>query len=337
MKRLLILVFFVSILCFAQTINAQICTLTASGATYTIPAASHYDATQTSNLTGVGTGDYMFEDGWWFRVSGDTQEFFFPAPSTTTCAGANGTITWTDVNGRGLFSATNTLNLTSTVANTGLLTLTMSITNLTGSPLVISLFHGADFDVNGTAGTDSATLLTANNHIRITDSTAGFAEYRAFNPAANAFLVRPFAATTDVFGLLGNTAVNNFDNSGLPATNFDFTGAFQWDLNIPANGTASVSVILSGNSALTSAAGVSISGYVASSRGTAIPSTIMTLTGSDGVTRSARTNSFGYYNFDNVRVGETYILNASRKGYVFAPQVVSVSDHISELNFIANE
>ncbi len=338
MKRLLILVFFVSILCFAQTINAQICTLTASGATYTIPAASHYDATQTSNLTGVGTGDYIFEDGWWFRVSGDTQEFFFPAPSTTTCAGAAGTITWTNVNGRGLFSATNTLNLTSAVANTGQLTLTMAVTNLTASPLVISLFHGADFDVNGTAGTDNATLLTANSHIRITDSTAGFAEYKALNPPSNAFLVRPFAATTDVFGLLADTGLTNFDNSGLPATNFDYTGAFQWNLNIPASGTASVSVVLSGNSALTTtAAGVSVSGRVSSSRGPAIPSTIVTLTGSDGVTRSARTNSFGYYSFDNVRVGETYILNASRKGYVFAPQVVSVSDHISELNFIANE
>jgi len=233
--------------------NAQICTLTSSGATYTIPAASHYDGTQTSNLTGVGTGDYLFEDGWWFRVSGDTQEFFFPAPTTTTCGGATGTITWTDVNGRGLFSATNTLTLSSAAAGMGQLTLTMSITNLTGSPLVITLFHGADFDVNGTAGTDSATLLNANDYIRITDATAGFAEYRAFNPSAIAFMVRPFAAATDVFGLLGDTSPTNFDNSGLPFTNADFTGAFQWNLNIPANGTASATVALSGNSALAKA------------------------------------------------------------------------------------
>ncbi len=233
--------------------NAQICTLTSSGATYTIPAASHYDATQTSNLTGVGTGDYLFEDGWWFRVSGDTQEFFFPAPTTTTCGGATGTITWTDVNGRGLFSATNTLTLSSAAAGMGQLILTMSITNLTGSPLVITLFHGADFDVNGSAGTDSATLLNANDYLRISDSTAGFAEYRAFNPSATAFMVRPFAAATDVFGLLANTGLDNFDNSGLPFTNADFTGAFQWNLNIPANGTASVTVALSGNSALATA------------------------------------------------------------------------------------
>ncbi len=240
------------LLCLAPTVvNAQLCTLTAGGATYTIPAASHYDATQTSNFTGVGTGDYIFEDGWWFRVSGDTQEFFFPAPTTTTCAGAGGTITWSDVSARGLFSATNTLALSSSAANTGELVLTMSITNLSAvNPLTITLFHGADFDVNGTAGTDNATLITPNTHMRVTDTTAGSADYRASSPAASAFLVRPFAATTDVFGVLGDTSLNNFDNTTLPLNSADFTGAYQWDLNIPASGTSSVSVALTGNVAL---------------------------------------------------------------------------------------
>ncbi len=228
--------------------HAQICTLTAGGASYVIPAASHYDTTQTSNLTGVGTGDYVFEDGWWFRANAATQESFFPAPSTTTCAGAAGTITWTDVGTLGLFSATNTLALTSAAANTGELILTMSITNLSAvNPLTLALFHGVDFDVNGSAGTDSATLLNANNYMSITD--VGTAEYRAFNPPADAFLVRPFAATTDVFGVLGDTAITNFDNSGLPATNFDFTGAYQWNLTIPPSGTAAVSVALNANAA----------------------------------------------------------------------------------------
>lgn len=228
--------------------GAQLCTLTGGGATYTIPATSHYDATQTSNFTGVGTGDLLFEDGWWFRVAGDAQEFFFPAPTTTTCAAGAGTITWADVSARGLFSASNTLSLTSPGAGMGELILTMSITNLSASnPLVITLFHGADFDVNGTAGTDNATLLNANNYIGMTDTTLGAAEYRAHNPAANAFLVRPFAATTDVFGLLGNVAVDNFDNTTLPAASIDITAAFQWDLNIPPSGTASVSVALNSN------------------------------------------------------------------------------------------
>ena len=44
--------------------QAQLCTVVAGGANYTIPAASHYDNSQTSNFTGVGTGDQLFEDGW---------------------------------------------------------------------------------------------------------------------------------------------------------------------------------------------------------------------------------------------------------------------------------
>ena len=241
--------------------SAQLCTLTAGGATYTIPAASHYDTSPTVNYTGVGTGDYLFEDGWWFRVSGDTQESFFPAPNTTACAAGAGTISWTDVSARGLFSATNTLALTSAAAGTGELVLTMSITNLSAvTPLTISLFHGADFDVNGTAGTDNATLLNANDRIRITDTTAGFAEYGGLNPSANAFLVRPFAATTDVFGLLGNAVVDNFDNSGLPGVSFDFTGAFQWDLVIPPSGTSAVSVLLNGNVVLATLPEIAVTG-----------------------------------------------------------------------------
>ena len=239
-----------AVLVMAPTVAyAQICTLTAGGATYGIPAASHYDTSPTSNFTGVGTGDMLFEDGWWFRAAGDTQETFFPGPATTTCAGAAGTITWTDVAGRGLFSATNTLTLVSPGAGMGEVILTMAITNLSATtPLVISLFHAADFDVNGSAGTDNATLLNANNYIRIADTTTGVAEQRGFGPPANAFLVRPFSATTDVFALLSDALVNNFDNTTLPAGPIDYTGAFQWNLTIPASGTQSVSVALNGNS-----------------------------------------------------------------------------------------
>ncbi len=229
--------------------HAQICTLTASGATYTIPATSHYDTTQTSNLTGVGTGDYVFEDGWWFRANAATAEAPFPTPTTTTCAGSAGTITWADVGGGGLFSASNTLTLASAAANTGELILTMSITNLSAAnPLTLALYHGVDFDVNGSAGTDSGVLLNANNYIRFTDTTAGAAEYRGHNPPADAFMVRAFGAT-DVFALLADALVTNLDNTGLPATNIDVTSAFQWNLTIPPSGTQAVSVALNGNAA----------------------------------------------------------------------------------------
>ena len=57
-----ILIGLFAIVAFAPAFaNAQLCTVTAGSASYTIPAASHYDTTQTSNFTGVGAGDYLFE------------------------------------------------------------------------------------------------------------------------------------------------------------------------------------------------------------------------------------------------------------------------------------
>ena len=232
----------------ATPVNAQICTLTASGASYVIPATSHYDTSPSSNLTGVGTGDYLFEDGWWFRVSGDAQEFNFPTPDTTTCAAAAGTITWTNVSARG-FSASLAISISSAAASSGEVLQTMTINNLSAAgPLTLDLFHFADFDVNGSFGTDNATLALANTYIQLTDTTAGTAEYHAFSPNANAFMVRPFSsAGTDVAGLLSDALVTNLDNSGLPFVSGDFTGGFQWSLVIPASGTASVTVAMAGN------------------------------------------------------------------------------------------
>ncbi|MBP9143189.1 MAG: hypothetical protein KBF21_01410 [Thermoanaerobaculia bacterium] len=227
-------------------LHAQACTVASGAATWTIPATSHYDVSPTSNFTGVGTGDYLFEDGWWFRVSGDAQEFFFPAPTTTTCAAAAGTITWSNVSARG-FDASLAVAITSLGAGSGEVIQTMTITNLSdAAPLTIDLFHFADFDVNGTAGTDTATLGNPNTFIQVADTTAGTAEYRAFGPAATSYMVRAFGAA-DVAVLLGDADVDNLDNTGLPFASGDITSAFQWSLVIPALGSASVSVALTGN------------------------------------------------------------------------------------------
>ena len=230
---------------FVNGFDSHACTLTKLNASYSIPETSHYDESQASNFTGVGNGDYLFEDGWWFRVAGDRLESFFPTPTTTTCAGAAGTITWSDVDTRGLFSAVNTLSLGNTTTNASQLQLTMAVTNLsTTTPLVITLFHGADFDVNGTSGGDSAirrVTLEGTYWMEIRDFTAGAAAYTQ-TPPATAFLVRPYGTTTDVFGELFNTTITNFDNTGLPADFINFTGGYQWNLTIPAGATRSVSV-----------------------------------------------------------------------------------------------
>lgn len=61
----------------------------------------------------------------------------------------------------------------------------------------------------------------------------------------------------------------------------------------------------------------------------------VTLTDASGEARTALTNSFGYFRFDSVSAGQTYVFNVSHKRYHFAPQVLSVNEAIENVDFVA--
>ena len=80
------------------------------------------------------------------------------------------------------------------------------------------------------------------------------------------------------------------------------------------------------------AANVSVSGRVlVGSRG--LMNARVTLTDQNGAERSARTTVFGNYRFDEVEAGQTYIVAVHSKRYQFVPQVITVSENLSELYF----
>lgn len=83
------------------------------------------------------------------------------------------------------------------------------------------------------------------------------------------------------------------------------------------------------------AASVTIGGRVLTAKGKAVSRAVVILTAPDGATRRATANSFGYYRFTDVAAGATYVLSASAKGYVFASQVVTVNEELTDLNFTA--
>jgi uncharacterized delta-60 repeat protein len=83
------------------------------------------------------------------------------------------------------------------------------------------------------------------------------------------------------------------------------------------------------------AASATISGKVLSPNGRGIPRTIVHLTDQIGNIKTARTNQFGYYRFDDIEVGQTVILNAYNKQYQFNSQVINLDDSITGLNIIA--
>lgn len=82
----------------------------------------------------------------------------------------------------------------------------------------------------------------------------------------------------------------------------------------------------------TTAASVSIGGRVLSGKRGVSNATIY-MTDQNGNMRTSRTNSFGFYRFEDVEVGQTLIFNLFHKRYQFNPQVVSVMEQMSELNF----
>lgn len=84
------------------------------------------------------------------------------------------------------------------------------------------------------------------------------------------------------------------------------------------------------------AASVSVGGRVLDSNGRAISGATVKVIDATGASRTSLTNPFGYYRFDNVLAGDSYIFEARHKSYTFAPQVLYVGEELSDFNFTAN-
>jgi hypothetical protein len=86
------------------------------------------------------------------------------------------------------------------------------------------------------------------------------------------------------------------------------------------------------------AAGVTLGGRVISAGGRGIGNVRVILADQSGQVTTALTSPFGYYQFTDVRSGESYTVSVSSKGYAFAEptRIVTVNDAVDDLNFTAN-
>jgi hypothetical protein len=80
-----------------------------------------------------------------------------------------------------------------------------------------------------------------------------------------------------------------------------------------------------------------VSGRVLTSDLRGLRNATVSLTDSQGVRRIATTSSFGVYSFDNVRTGETYIVNVSSKRYRFAPLISQFNGNATNVDFVGLE
>ena len=83
------------------------------------------------------------------------------------------------------------------------------------------------------------------------------------------------------------------------------------------------------------AANVSVGGRVLTSDGSGLVNATVRLTDQNGATRNVQTSLAGYYRFDAVRAGGSYVVSVISRRYQFAPQVVSVIENLAELKFVA--
>ena len=86
------------------------------------------------------------------------------------------------------------------------------------------------------------------------------------------------------------------------------------------------------------AAGVTVSGRVLTSDGGGIKNVQVTLTSANGETRTVHSGKFGYFRFENVAAGETYIFSVSVRRYTFSQptQVRSIVADSDDLVFTAD-
>lgn len=125
--------------------------------------------------------------------------------------------------------------------------------------------------------------------------------------------------TFNVSGTVGQNVAGVSSNSS-PAR-FDLHGGFWFQNLVPT------------------AAHVSISGRVMTAASQGITNARLILTAPDGTIRTAITSTFGYYAFDGVEIGHTYILEIAAKRYTFAnpTRVFSLQDQITDMDFTAHD
>jgi Carboxypeptidase regulatory-like domain len=167
---------------------------------------------------------------------------------------------------------------------------------------------GADFSGSGTS-----TVIQA---------TGSGMSYAATFPVGGTTRYFVFSSTLS----LAQLSFNGSDFLSPTATEAEKNiGVLRFDDNAGANFVALVPT----------AAQSSAGGRVVNSGGRGLARVRIAVTNQQGETRSTTTNQFGYYRIDELNTGEIYIFQPQSKTYQFNPQVLTITENLDNLNFVA--
>jgi hypothetical protein len=214
-----------------------------AGATYVLTDLNSTFAVDLNNNPTQWTVDntyQLYRQGFWFRlgdVAGTGQSSLFSEPTTVQSQTANSLqlrfthsqftadVAWT------LFGGTAG-SYTSDVAES------IRLRNTSGSTLHMRFFQYSDFDLNGTPGNDLLSFPNANT-VDQTDPAGpvGLSETVVTPPASHH---QGSNSWPSLYNLI-NSSSNYTLNDSNPGTAGDSEWAFEWDVDIAANGSYLIS------------------------------------------------------------------------------------------------
>lgn len=107
---------------------------------------------------------------------------------------------------------------------------------------------------------------------------------------------------------------------------------FMFNEGDPADATTNGSVTLT----VVTAASASVSGRVLTQNGAGLRNAVVTMTNAQGIVKRTISSSMGYYSFDEIQTGQTYIIEVASKRFQFTPRALTVDGDITNWDLIAD-
>lgn len=186
----------------------------------------------------AGADDHLATFWWWYRLETDVMENAFPFPPAGSYTGDTHNVTY-DLP---VFSADieTTISSAPIPGFTALLTSSLTVTNTLDAPITLSLFNGADVNLADSANNDYADFVPGPKMF-IYDDADNYCEYAGVD--ADDYLVAAFP--DGVINTLNDMEPDNFNSTGLPFVEANFTGGYQRTFTLEPGDSATMCVTLS--------------------------------------------------------------------------------------------
>jgi hypothetical protein len=212
------------------------------------------------------------------------------------------------------------------------------------SSMQMTFRNAFNFQATGAVGSDGMVLEISINGTQFQDIIAAGGNFvtGGYNSTISNANGSPIGGRQAWSGLSGGTtAVPAYITTtvNLPPAASNQLVKMRWlvasDNGIVAAGDQGARIdSITGTACPTTAADLSIGGRVQTNTGQGLLNATVTISDNNGFLRNARTSSFGYYRFDEIPQGRTYVLTVNSRLYNFTPQVIYPVDNLTDVDFV---